>query len=444
MRGIVDRAASHTPSRFTIVAAALGAFAVIGGLTYLAALAPRGVPGYDYYQLNAEFADTGDLRLLSTVSIAGRRVGQVGKLRVDGRKAVMRLQLSPGERFLRSDTTARVRLKNPVGAKYVELTPGTKGRPLRDGDTIPARQTSTAVDYGELLSTFDRRTRRNLQTTLKGLGGGFLGRGQDANDFLSKAPELFGDTNRLSTAILAREGAAARFAPSVESLAGAYDPVREELAHGFEPEARALAPFGDRAGDTQQTLEQAPPALSALRHGLDASSPLLDETAGFARAATRMTKPAPAALRQATSLLREGRPALARTRPLLSAVGRAVNPTVSLLNRFNPIVSPTRRALRRQLRPFREFGGRACDVLDWGTVWRNALSFGVPTDTDPTSELDFGQGIGRLNSFRVLAVPQDDEESLNSDSPQTGTARIGRDPYPAPCQAASEALPTLP
>lgn len=450
LRNPFDREASHRPSRVTIVVAALAALGVLAGLSYFAAVAPRGVPGYDYYRLKVEFRDTNDLRLLNEVLVAGRRVGAVGELDHNGETAVAELQLKPGERFLKSDTTARIRLKNPVGAKYIELTPGTRGKELADGATIPASRTSTAVDYAGLLEAFDARTRRNLQLTVKGFGGGFLGRGQDINEFVAAAPPLFDNVTRGSEGILAREGAARRFVPSAEALAGAYDPVREDLAQGFEPQARALAPFSDRAVQTQDTLEQAPPALSALRKGLDASSPLLDETARFARAATRLTGPAPASLRQASALLREGRPALRSTRPLLDDLGEGVAPTLSALLRFDPVIDPTQRALRAQVRPFVEFSrGNGCDVLNFGSVWRNALSFGVPAGTDPTSELDYDQGVGGfVNSFRVLGVPQDDEEALAPDAPQTGTARVGQNAYPEPCEAATERLttnaPTLP
>ena len=96
--------------------------------------------------------------------------------------------------------------------------------------------------------------------------------------------------------------------------------------------------------------------------------------------------------------------------------------------------------LRNQVPPEREFGTRACDVLTWGANWRDALSYGVPTSGDPTSDLDNSEGIGPLNSFRVLAVGERDEESLNPDGKKTGTAHIGRDPYPAPCQAARDKL----
>lgn len=439
--GLFDRPASHRPSRVTILVAAALAVVVLGGLTYLAAVAPRGVPGLSYYKLDAQFQDSADLRLLSEVAVAGRRVGQVSQIRsVDGITHV-ELQLMPGTTRLLSDTTARIRLKNPVGAKYVALTPGSAGAPLPSGGVIPRAQTSTSVDTPELLSGFDARTRANLRRTVVGLGAGFLGRGQALNEALPRGGPMLSDLRDVSDAILARPGAAARFAPSTSALAQAYDPVREELASGFRPEARVLEAFAGRRTNLQRILDEAPPALSALRQGLARAQPLLDETAGFARAATQMTRTAPAALQQTTALLREGGPALRRSRPLLHALGQAVPPTLSLLRQLDPVIDATRRALHNQLRPLIEVSSRPCDFFTWGTNWRSALAFGVPAETDPSSDLDHAQGIGpNNNSFRVLGVPLDDSESLAADSPQADI-RAGRNPYPPACTAPSDRLP---
>ncbi len=442
MKPRFDRSASHRPSRITILVAAAAAVGVLALLSYLAAVAPRGVPAVSYYEVTAEFRDSADLRLLSAVSVAGRRVGQVSRIRTEDGVAKLRLQLQPGTTKLLSDSTARIRLKNPVGAKYVEITPGRAGRPLASGDVIPARQTSASVDTPELLSTFDAPTRRNVRKTVGGLGKGFLGRGQGINATLPETPEFLDDAVAVSDAVLARRGAAKRFFPSLERLADAYDPVREPLAAGFRPQAQALEAFAAERGTLQDLLEVAPPALTDLRTGLDRSRPLLDETAGFARALTRLTAPAPAAFREATALLREGAPALDDTRPLLDSVSRSVPPTLSLLRTTDPVIVPTRNALQSQIRPLSEFGGpRQCDVLTWARNWRSALGFGVPANADPTSDLDASQGLGpNQNSFRVLGVPEDDAEALSPDGPEASKIAAGRTAYPAPCVASGERL----
>jgi ABC-type transporter Mla subunit MlaD len=344
----------------------------------------------------------------------------------------------PGNQKLTSAATARIRVKNPIGAKYVEVTPSAAGRPLPSGATLPVSHTSTSVDIQRLLSGFDAPTRKNLQLSLIGLGKGFLGRGQGINETLPIAAPFLGNLETLSNAILARPGAAARFAPSADSLAAAYDPVRIQLGQGFKPEAEVLQDFADRTASLQSTLDVAPSSLAALRQGLAQAQPLLDQTTGFARATINLTQPAPAAFRAATTLLKEGVPSLRRTEPLLNTISRAVSPTTSLLNRVDPVISPSVRALSNQIRPLSYFAARQCDLLNQATNWRSAMAWGVPTGSDPLSHLTAGEpGLGpNVNSFRVVALPETTTETLNADAP--GNFPHGADAYPAPCAAPSE------
>jgi virulence factor Mce-like protein len=398
------------------------------------------VPLLPYYYVNAQFRDASNIRILSTVQIAGRRVGQVSDVTYHQGLAILKLQMLPGNQKLTSAATARIRVKNPIGAKYVEVTPGSSGSPLRSGATLPVSHTSTSVDIQGLLSGFNAPTRRGLKQSLIGLGKGFLGRGQGINETLPITAPVLDNLEALSRAILAQPGAAARFAPSADSLAAAYDPVRAQLGEGFRPQAQVLQDFADRTSSLQSALDVAPSSLSALRQGLAQAQPLLDQTAGFARATINLTQPAPAALRAATSLLQEGVPSLKRTEPLLTAIDHAVSPTTSLLNSVDPVIPPSIRVLRNQIRPLSYFASRQCDLLTQATNWRSALAWGVPTGSDPISNLTAGEpGLGpNVNSFRVIALPETTNETLNADAP--GNFPHGSDAYPAPCAAPSEGL----
>ncbi len=433
-----DRRASHKPARTTILLSAFVATAVMLALVYLAAVAPRGVPLLPYYYVNAQFRTAANIRILSTVQIAGRRVGQVSDITYHDGMAILKLQMLPGNQKLTSAAIARIRVKNPIGAKYVEVTPSSSGTPLASGATLPVSHTSTAVDIQGLLSGFNAPTRRNLQLSLIGLGKGFLGRGQGINETLSIAAPFLDNLESLSNAILSRPGAAARFAPSADSLAAAYDPVRRQLGQQFKPEAEVLQDFADRTSSLQSTLDVAPSSLAALRRGLAQAQPLLDQTTGFARATINLTQPAPAAFRAATALLKEGVPSLRRTEPLLNTISGAVTPTTALLNRVDPVISPSIRALRNQIVPLSYFALRQCDLLTQATNWRSALAWGVPTGSDPLSHLTDGQpGLGpNVNSFRVIALPETTTETLNADAP--GKFAHGADAYPPPCAAPSE------
>ena len=69
----LDRRADHKPAQATILISAAIAGLVLLALVYLAAVAPRGVPLLPYYYVNAQFRNAENIRVLSTVQIAGRR-----------------------------------------------------------------------------------------------------------------------------------------------------------------------------------------------------------------------------------------------------------------------------------------------------------------------------------------------------------------------------------
>jgi virulence factor Mce-like protein len=402
------------------VALAIGAVLVVVGLAALAITAPRGLPGASYYEVTAEFRSAANLTPFSEVRMAGKRVGQVTGLSSERGVARVRLQLDPDIQPLPSDTRARIRLKGLLGAKFVDLTPGHDGQPLPDGGTIPLARTSTTVELFDVLDSLDARRRASLGRLVRGLGQGFLGRGEQLNAALGDAPPMFRGLRDLAAGVNAREGAAERFFPSLESAAAAYDPVRNELALGFDPQARSLRPFMDRGPAVQEALEDAPPALDALREGLARNDPLLRETALYASATTRFTRSAPSALRGTAALMRDSGDPLRNSRALLRLTARAVPPTLDFTRTIDPLIEPSIRSMRNSVPGFREVGGRSCDVLDFARNWRSALGFGIP-----------GKGeLGNQNFFRVV----------NSVNPEP-TGKFGRNRYPAPCVAGDEVVP---
>ena len=432
MRG---RPVSHMPSPFTIVVAALLCVAVLVGLTLIAIVAPRGVPLLSYYDVKAQFNNASEIADLSQVRIAGRHVGQVTGSSFENGHAVVQMALYPGAKPLRSDTRARIRLNGLLGAKFVELIPGHHGAVMHSGGTLPAKQTSTAVDLLTVLQAFDQPTRMNLQTTVRGLGEGFLGRGQDINHSLTVSAGFLGNVGSATGSVVAKQDAATRFVPSAELLARAYDPVRAELASGFAPEAQVLQAFVDKRTQVHQLLDVAPGSLESLRRGLTASTPLLDQTAGLARAAIKFTGPAPAALRQTSALLHDAAPALVQTKQALQNLANAVPSTLGFLSGVTPVISPAIDALHQSLPELLALGQHSCDVSDFAKNWRSTLGFGVATGSGP---LAAGvPGLGPLNSLRVIAVRALSE--LEADAPQYGSQV--HDTYPAPCTATKQRLP---
>jgi len=425
--------ASTPLSPVTIIATAGVAIVLFVGMIWLAVVAPKGVPGRGYTYVNAEFRDAANVPTSTEVRIAGRSAGQVVEAKLEDGIAKLRLQLRPGNVALHEDATARIGLKGLLGGKYVGIDPGGRGAELENEATLPVSRTATAVDLVDVVQTFDEPSRKALQHTLHGLGQGLAGRGEDVNDLLRTGAPMARDLERVSEAVTARDGAAARLFPSLESTAAAFDPVRAEVAAGLRPEAAVFEAFAARRTDIQRTLEIAPSALTSLRGGAAAATPLLGEVARLARVATRFSRPAPDALRKTAKLLEEARPALRETSPLLRTLERAVPPTLLLLRRVDPVTRPATRALTTSLPPLVELGRRPCDLQSFARNWRSMIGFGVGS-----SGLEDDPRLGSVNSVRLILATPPTPDTLSLDA--TPVEPVGN-PYPGPCEAEKERKP---
>lgn len=368
------------PRRQTLAAAAVGALLLIA-LSYAAVTAGNGLPLKGYYYLRADFRDASELDPYSDVRIGGRLVGQVLGTSFAHGTAIVTLQLRPSAGPLRSGTTARIRLKGLIGAKYVDISPGTRGSKLTSGSTLPASHTSTAVGVFDVLATLDARRRRDLQEVLGGLGQGFYHHGAALNQALAESPAMVTNVGDFAQAVNDRPGAAQRFFPGAEALTAAFDPVRQDLAFGWQPQADALQPFSDQRRSIQATLTLAPDALRGVRLGLAQTDPLLEQTAGLSRELTRFTAAAPSALQAATAMLEQAPPALAKVHPLMQALAAATPPTLQLLTRTWPLAAPTARALGNEIPPLSSLGRYSCDVAGWARDWSELFALGSPPQT---------------------------------------------------------------
>jgi len=334
------------------------------------------VPGRGYYNLNAEFTNAENVANHYEVRIGGERVGQVLEPEVHDGKARLHLRISDKYKPLLSDTTLRVRLRSAVGVRFVEILPGTRGTPLPEGATIPVTNTRPPVALDKVLGTFDASTRDKVRTFLNELGAGTLSRSRDLNEAVAGAPEFFGSLGSVSAAITRRPGSMGRLIRAADGTADAFDPVRREIADGFETETAALKPFSEARDDVRALLVQAPAALDRLRASLPAVAGLIDETARLARDARPTLQRAPASLRSTTVLLRDSVEPLANARRTLELAGRAVSPTLGLLGAVNPVLPGLEQALDSLYPTVKYVGPRACGISDAMTGWNQAMKYG--------------------------------------------------------------------
>jgi ABC-type transporter Mla subunit MlaD len=203
--------------------------------------------------------------------------------------------------------------------------------------------------------------------------------------------------------------------------------VRADIAAGFDPERRALAPFSDRRVDLQATLTAAPPALGELRGGLPAVSRLAEAVGGFARAGQPTLDEAPAALRSTVALLRGAKAPLGDARHTLELAQRAVTPTLDLLGNVRPVLPSVDQALSDVVPTLDYLAPRACELSSFSTGWAEYLKWGDSSNNFIRFILQAArptQPAGQTNN--VTKIPQ----------PGGGDAYnrfIHSSPYPPPC-----------
>ena len=132
----------------------VGAFVLVGILClgYLSVkLGKLELVGGDLYEVGALFNTASGLKPGAAVEIAGVEVGRIKSIGLKEDRALVTLAIHNGTR-LYSDTIASIKTRGIIGEKYLALSPGGGGEPLKAGETI--RDTESGLDLEELVSQY--------------------------------------------------------------------------------------------------------------------------------------------------------------------------------------------------------------------------------------------------------------------------------------------------
>jgi phospholipid/cholesterol/gamma-HCH transport system substrate-binding protein len=132
----------------------VGVFVLVGivSLGYLSIkLGKLELIGGDLYEVDALFNSASGLKPGATIEIAGVEVGRVRTISLKEDRAIVTLAVQNGTR-LYSDTIASIKTRGIIGEKFLALSPGGGGNPLKPGDAI--RDTESGLDLEELVSQY--------------------------------------------------------------------------------------------------------------------------------------------------------------------------------------------------------------------------------------------------------------------------------------------------
>ncbi|HSC55957.1 MAG TPA: outer membrane lipid asymmetry maintenance protein MlaD [Nitrospira sp.] len=107
--------------------------------------------GGNVYEVVAQFNTASGLKAGSSVEIAGVEVGRVRAITLNDDRAAVILAVDDKVK-LYTDTIASIKTRGIIGEKFLALSPGGGGDPLKPGDTI--RDTESGLDLEELVSQY--------------------------------------------------------------------------------------------------------------------------------------------------------------------------------------------------------------------------------------------------------------------------------------------------
>ena len=386
---------------------------------FLSYNANQGLPFVPSYKIKVDVHDAAGLVKGNEVRIGGKRVGSVEEIKgAEGPErsyATLHLKLDKLVQPLRDDSIVLVRPRSPLGLKYLEVTPGKRGRAIEENGKLSLTRSVRSVELDEVFNTFDAATRKALQQTTEGLGTGLAGRGVDFNESVAFAPELTGNAERVFANVADPRTRLRRAVRALERLTAELAPVAPRFSSLFDNANTTLSALAGVREQLAQVLTELPPTEQAGIDALRVVRPVLAD----ARLLIRELRPGIAALPEASRRLDS---ALDRGTPVLRRAGDLADRLEDALEAVDDLASDplTREALER-LRTALDSGLPTLrHVVPMQTVC-NYLGLWLRNASSVLSEGDIG---GTWVRTLVLLEPT---EMLASDKP---APNLHVNPYP--------------
>jgi phospholipid/cholesterol/gamma-HCH transport system substrate-binding protein len=183
------------------------------------------------YQLKGVFADAQNIRAKSPVRISGVDVGEVSDVQhvtdANGQgedAAVVTMDIKDSALPIRQDATMQLRPRLFLeGNLFVDLHPGSPSAPeLKSGSVVPENQTSSSVQFDQVLTTLQAPVRQDLQIFLKEFGGALAkyGGAEGFQTSFRTSPAAYEYTSQVNQALLGEQpGDLAGFVSNLDVVA---------------------------------------------------------------------------------------------------------------------------------------------------------------------------------------------------------------------------------
>src|SRR3954466_3198952 len=411
-----------------VLVGAVTVLIVIVGV-YLAYNANQGLPFVPTYDLKAELPNGQKLIEGNEIRLGGFLVGTVNKMQpktvtVNGRTksiALIDMKLNKDVEPLPVDTKVAVRPRSALGLKYLDIVPGKSKKTFQAGDTIHlANAAPQAVEYEDVFSTFDKKTRDNSRTALKGFGDAFAARGTSINQAIAAFNPFFKHLTPVMRTLSDPNTELQNFFKNINQASEQVVPVAKVQAALFGKMAKTFDAFSACEKCLQDTIAKSPPTLATGATSFRAQRPFLLEFTKLSKDLRPTVATLHSHLGTINSALETGTPVVART-PIMNNATTAVFHALDDLGQ-SPVTLLALQDLNltcKVLRPLAEFVGPYNTVCNNGNAFFTGLADHISEDVSGgTSEV-----------VLVLTGTGDQEHSFNqNESERQADVPSNKDP----------------
>jgi virulence factor Mce-like protein len=349
--------------RAAVSSSRLGQVASVAALLIAAvSVAVIVLAGGSSYILHAQFSNASGLVDGGLVEVAGRAVGSITdvSLAPDG-EAEVTMSLGGGSVVpLHVGTRASIRALGQAGIAnhFVDLAPGGPSAPtLPSGSTLPTEQTTSMVNYDELLDSFGPAQRAHLDTLIANSAQVFAGSGSRwFNSMLAQLDPALAQVDGVTHALAQDRAAIESVIRTGDAAAGAIASRSPDLRAAVASSASALGALaGQRTAladvlgrapavlrQAQTTLARAGTALTTLRPALRDVVPAARPLRDFLGRVTTVLPMATPVVDQLLAQLPELDSSLAGLAPLRPVAVKALNSAAAALELARPILRAAR------------------------------------------------------------------------------------------------------
>lgn len=226
------------------------------------------------YTLEAAFDDATGLLRGDVVTLAGVNVGKVRAARVERGIAIVEMVIDESVKLPKT-TTIRIRYRNLIGQRVVELSPGPRKAPFyKHDDRVPITNTDGPLDldmvFNNLRPLVEGFEGQDINTLSKALVTSF---GQHKTDI----DGIFADVAKITADLAARDQALSNLIGNLSTTAGAVADERMQLQRLLANFADVTEVLADNSGRLDRTLVNLDTSLGDFADLIEGNRPALDQ-----------------------------------------------------------------------------------------------------------------------------------------------------------------------